>query len=230
MTTVADSLEELEGVSRVRRIEATRPGHALLGGIVRPDVVEPLLGRASTARSPRRSTITLSRVEVVGQTVAGTPETSLVWADVLSAAWHHARPIGRYLTLMFAAGVIACYGVTESSAILIVGAMAVEPGPAADHGDQRRSRRPQPAADRRGLPDAGPRAGGHLHRGGDRRLRPGPARPAPLGLHLERSRDRARGPRRPSTTRRSRSRSSPAWRACWRSRLAPARPSASRSR
>ena len=35
--------------------------------------------------------------------------------------------MGRYLVLMFAAGVIACYGVTESNVILIVGAMAVSP-------------------------------------------------------------------------------------------------------
>jgi uncharacterized hydrophobic protein (TIGR00271 family) len=73
------------------------------------------------------SGITLSRVEVVGQAVTGSAETSLVWADVLSAAWHHARPIGRYLAFMFAAGVIACYGVMERNVILIVGAMAVSP-------------------------------------------------------------------------------------------------------
>ena len=126
IATVADSLEELEGVSRVRRVDATRPGHALVAGIVRPDAVEPLLEDLQRLGVPDDG-VTLSRVEIVGQTVAGTAETSLVWADVLSAAWHHARPIGRYLTLMFVAGVIACYGVTESSAILIVGAMAVSP-------------------------------------------------------------------------------------------------------
>ena len=73
------------------------------------------------------SGITLSRVEAVGQMVGGAAETTLVWADVLSAAWHHARPIGRYFALMLIAGVIASYGVTEQNAILIVGAMAVSP-------------------------------------------------------------------------------------------------------
>lgn len=123
---VSDSLEELEGVSRARRVDATRPGHALVAGIVRPDAVEAVLEDLKRLGVPDDG-VTLSRVEVVGQTAGGTAEASLVWADVLSAAWHHARPIGRYLTLMFVAGVIACYGVTESSAILIVGAMAVSP-------------------------------------------------------------------------------------------------------
>ena len=46
--------------------------------------------------------------------VGGSAETTLVWADVLSAAWHDARPIGRYLALMLIAGVIASYGVTRA--------------------------------------------------------------------------------------------------------------------
>jgi uncharacterized hydrophobic protein (TIGR00271 family) len=126
MATVAENLERLDGVSRVRSVNATRPGHALVAGVVRPNAVEPLLGELRRLGVPDTG-ITLSRVEVVGQTVTGSPETSLVWADVLSAAWHHARPIGRYLAFMFAAGVIACYGVTERNVILIVGAMAVSP-------------------------------------------------------------------------------------------------------
>ena len=44
----------------------------------------------------------------LGETpVGGSAETTLVWADVLGAAWHHARPIGRYFALMLIAGVIA---------------------------------------------------------------------------------------------------------------------------
>jgi uncharacterized hydrophobic protein (TIGR00271 family) len=126
MTTVAESLERLDGVSRLRSVSATLPGHALVAGVVRPGAVDPLLAELRRLGVPD-SGITLSRVEVVGQTVSGSPETSLVWADVLSAAWHHARPIGRYLAFMFAAGVIACYGVTEQNVILIVGAMAMSP-------------------------------------------------------------------------------------------------------
>ena len=126
MARVVESLEELDGVSRLRSVSATRAGHALVGGVVEPRAVDPLLERLQRLGVPETA-ITLSRVEVVGQTVAGSPETTLVWADVLSAAWHDARPIGRYLVLMFVAGVIACYGVTEDNVILIVGAMAVSP-------------------------------------------------------------------------------------------------------
>ena len=126
MARVAESLERLDGVSRVRSVGATLPGHVLVAGVVGPEAVDPLLAELRRLGVPDAG-ITLSRVEVVGQTVKGSAETSLVWADVLSAAWHHARPIGRYLTFMFAAGVIACYGVTDSNVILIVGAMAVSP-------------------------------------------------------------------------------------------------------
>ena len=71
--------------------------------------------------------ITLTRVEVVGSLATGRAEASLVWADVLGTAWLNARPIARYLAFMFVAGVIACYGVIDNNAILIVGAMAVSP-------------------------------------------------------------------------------------------------------
>ena len=126
MAAVAESIERLDGVSRVRSVSATRPGHLLVAGLVRPRAVDPLLDELDRLGVPA-SEITLSRVEAVGQTVGGAAETTLVWADVLSAAWHHARPIGRYFALMLIAGVIAAYGVTERSAILIVGAMAVSP-------------------------------------------------------------------------------------------------------
>jgi uncharacterized hydrophobic protein (TIGR00271 family) len=126
MAAVAESLERLEGVSRVRSVSATRPGHALVAGLVRPNAIDPLLDELGRLGVPN-SGITLSRIEVVGEMVGGAAETTLVWADVLSAAWHHARPIGRYFALMLVAGVIAAYGVIERNGILIVGAMAVSP-------------------------------------------------------------------------------------------------------
>jgi len=126
MATVVESLQSLDGVSRVRSVGAIRPGHVLVAGVVQPGTVDPLLRELRRLGVPD-SGITLSRVEVIGQAIAGTARTSLVWADVLSAAWHHARPIGRYLAFMFTAGVIACYGVVDENAILIVGAMAVSP-------------------------------------------------------------------------------------------------------
>ena len=107
-------------------MSATRPGHVLVAGRVRPNADRPALDELGRLGVPE-SGITLTRVEVVGQMVGGAAETTLVWADVLSAAWHHARPIGRYFVLMLVAGVIAGYGVVELNAILIVGAMAVSP-------------------------------------------------------------------------------------------------------
>jgi uncharacterized hydrophobic protein (TIGR00271 family) len=71
--------------------------------------------------------ITLTRVEIVGSLATGRAEASLVWADVIGTAWLNARPIARYVAFMFAAGVIASYGVIDNSSILIVGAMAVSP-------------------------------------------------------------------------------------------------------
>ena len=126
MRAVAEALERLDGVSRVRSVNATRPGHVLVAALVRPRAVDPLLDEVRRLGVPD-SGITLSRMEVVGEMVGGSAETTLVWADVLSAAWHHARPIGRYFALMLVAGVIASYGVIDRNAILIVGAMAVSP-------------------------------------------------------------------------------------------------------
>jgi uncharacterized hydrophobic protein (TIGR00271 family) len=126
MATAAESLEQLDGVSHVRSVSATRPGHVLVAGLVRPRAVDPLLDEMRRLGVPE-SGITLTRLDVVGQMVGGSPETTLVWADVLSGAWHHARPIGRYLSLMLVAGVIASYGVIDRNVILIVGAMAVSP-------------------------------------------------------------------------------------------------------
>ena len=229
MAEVAASLEELDGVSRVRRIDATRPGHALVAGVVRPNAVDPLLDELQRLGVPDDG-VTLSRVEVVGQMAAGTPETTLVWADVLSAAWHHARPIGRYLTLMFVAGVIACYGVTERSAILIVGAMAVSPDllpiTAIGVGVVGRSLRLIGEALLTlvlGLAVTSIAAAIFGFAQDQLDL-------LPSGFTLSGRGGRSRGPRPPSTTRRSRSPSWPAWPACWRSRPAPAPRSAWRSR
>ena len=76
MATVAESLEELDGVSRLRTVSATRPGHAVVAGVVDPRAVDPLLEGLRRLGVPETA-ITLSRVEVVGRTVAGAPETSL---------------------------------------------------------------------------------------------------------------------------------------------------------
>ena len=126
MSEVAETLEEVEGVSRVRVAHAARAGHSVLSAAVRPRAVDELLATLRRQGVPDTG-ITLMRVEVVGSLAKGPAEVSLVWADVLGTAWLNARPIARYLAFMFVAGVIGCYGVIDDNVILIVGAMAVSP-------------------------------------------------------------------------------------------------------
>jgi uncharacterized hydrophobic protein (TIGR00271 family) len=125
MADVATRLDAFDGVSRVSAVEATRAGHMIVSGAVRPMSADAVLAELDLLGVPDAA-IALTRLEVVGQ-VDAAPEASLVWADVLAAAWHNARPLARYLVFMFAAGVIAGYGVLELNTILIVGAMAVSP-------------------------------------------------------------------------------------------------------
>jgi len=126
MSTVAELLDQVEDVSRVRLVPATRAGHSMVSATVRPGAVDALLETLRGRGVPNRD-ITLTRVDVVGSLAAGPGEASLVWADVLGTAWLNARPLARYLAFMFVAGVIACYGVIDENVILIVGAMAVSP-------------------------------------------------------------------------------------------------------
>jgi uncharacterized hydrophobic protein (TIGR00271 family) len=126
MSTVAELLDEVDGVSRVRLVPAVRTGHSVVSAAVRPRAVDALLV-ALRGQGVRAADITLTRVEVVGSLATEPAEASLVWADVLGTAWLNARPIARYLAFMFVAGVIACYGVIDTNVILTVGAMAVSP-------------------------------------------------------------------------------------------------------
>jgi len=126
MSTVAELLDQVEGVSRVRLVPATRTGHSVVVAAVHPKAVDDLLEALRRQGVPTHE-ITLTRVEVVGSLAARPGEASLVWADVLGTAWLNARPLARYLAFMFVAGVIACYGVVDENVILIVGAMAVSP-------------------------------------------------------------------------------------------------------
>jgi uncharacterized hydrophobic protein (TIGR00271 family) len=126
MSRVAESLQQVEGVSRARVVHAARAGHSVVSAAVRPSAVDGLLTVLRGQGVPDAA-ITLTRVEVVGSLAVEPAESSLVWADVMGTAWLNARPIARYLAFMFAAGVIACYGVIDNNQILIVGAMAVSP-------------------------------------------------------------------------------------------------------
>ena len=126
MATVADRLDELVDVSRVRLVDATRARHSVVAAAIRPRAVDTTLEEVRRL-GVQDADITLTRAEVVGSPATGTVEASLVWADAIGTALLNARPIPRYLAFMFAAGVIGGYGVIDNNSILIVGAMAVSP-------------------------------------------------------------------------------------------------------
>jgi uncharacterized hydrophobic protein (TIGR00271 family) len=126
MATVAERLDELDDVSRVRLVDAIRPGQSVVSAAVRPRATDTTLDELRRLGVPDGD-ITLTRVEVVGSLVTRTADASFVWADVIGTARLNARPVARYLVFMFAAGVIGSYGVIDNNSILIVGAMAVSP-------------------------------------------------------------------------------------------------------
>ena len=126
MTQVAGLLDEVDGVSRVRLLDATRPGCSIVVAAVRPRVADALLDQLRR-QGVSDADITLSRIEVVARAAHERAEVSFVWEDVLGMAWLNARPLARYLAFMVVAGVVGCYGVTERNVILIVGAMAISP-------------------------------------------------------------------------------------------------------
>jgi uncharacterized hydrophobic protein (TIGR00271 family) len=126
MRTVAGRLDEIDGVSRVRLVDATREGYSVLSASLRPMTVDAVLEDLRRQGVPDPD-IALTRVELVGSLATRKPDVSLVWADVIGTAWLNARPIARYLAFMLVAGVIAAYGVIDDNVILIVGAMAVSP-------------------------------------------------------------------------------------------------------
>ena len=126
MADVAQLLDENDDVSRVRLAAATRPEHAVVVATVHPRAVDELLRDLRRLGVPDAE-VTLTREEVLGRSSAAGAEAGLVWEDVLGMAARNSRPIARYLAFMFAAGVIASYGVIEYNGILIVGAMAISP-------------------------------------------------------------------------------------------------------
>jgi uncharacterized hydrophobic protein (TIGR00271 family) len=126
MQGVAERLDRLDGVSRVRLVAATREGHSVVSASLQPRTVDAVLEDLRLQGVPDPD-IALSRVELVGSLATGRADAGLVWADVVGTAWLNARPIARYLAFMVAAGVIAGYGVIDDNDILIVGAMAVSP-------------------------------------------------------------------------------------------------------
>jgi uncharacterized hydrophobic protein (TIGR00271 family) len=126
MTSAADRIVAIDGVSRVRIVPALPDGRSLVFGEVRHDATDAFVDALHALGVPLED-MRLTRVEELGGGVPGTEDTSLIWADVVGLAGSDSRIIGRYLTFMAVAGVIACYGVVDTNPILVVGAMAVSP-------------------------------------------------------------------------------------------------------
>ncbi len=126
MDAVAERLYELDGVARVRIQPVVRAEHSVVLAHIAHDSTDEVLSHLK-ALGVQRTDLTLTRVEELGGGFTRAEATSLIWADVVGLAGTNARLLGRYLALMGVAGAIACYGVIDTSAILIVGAMAVSP-------------------------------------------------------------------------------------------------------
>ena len=126
MVAVAERLQQLEGVSRVRIEPAVADQRSVVLAQVSHQATDRVLDQLQ-ALGVARHDLTLFRVEELGGGVPGAADTSLIWADVVGLAGSNARLIGRYLAFMAVAGVIACYGVIDANPILVVGAMAVSP-------------------------------------------------------------------------------------------------------
>ena len=126
LTAVGEGLEDHGEARRVALAQGVRSGHLLLTAEIHPDSTDSVLEYLMNAGIGRED-IALARFDEVGPVASGHPATSLIWADVIGQARVNARPIGRYLVFMMAAGVIAGFGVIEVNSILIVGAMAVSP-------------------------------------------------------------------------------------------------------
>ena len=126
MERVADRVAAVPGVAHITRADSgDGSGHALVTADLRPDSADAALASIDELGVPAKD-VSLLRLEGIHR--GGLRRATLVvWADLLGAAGDNARPVGRYLVFMLAAGVIAAYGVIYANGILIVGAMAVSP-------------------------------------------------------------------------------------------------------
>jgi uncharacterized hydrophobic protein (TIGR00271 family) len=125
LTEIGEGLEDHGAVRNVALSQGVRAGHVLLTAEVAAEWADRVL-ELLVARGVAKEDIALARFDEIGPIRPGHP-ASLIWTDVLGQARTNARPVGRYLVFMAAAGVIAAFGVIEANEILIVGAMAVSP-------------------------------------------------------------------------------------------------------
>jgi uncharacterized hydrophobic protein (TIGR00271 family) len=126
MEAVAEGVAAVPGAGHVTRADTgDGSGRALVTADLQPGAADAALDRVDSLGIPAED-VALLRLEGI-QTGPLRKATLVVWADLLGQAGEHARPVGRYLVFMAAAGVIAAYGVIYANLILIVGAMAVSP-------------------------------------------------------------------------------------------------------
>jgi uncharacterized hydrophobic protein (TIGR00271 family) len=128
MEEVAATLLGLPGATHVTRTDAAdRAGRALVTADLDPDAADAALASLDHQGVPTED-VWLLRLDGFQPGRRRRPGGgAVVWADLLGQAGENARPVGRFLTFMAAAGVIAGYGVIYENGILIVGAMAVSP-------------------------------------------------------------------------------------------------------
>jgi uncharacterized hydrophobic protein (TIGR00271 family) len=122
---VAESLSRIPGADHLTRSDTgDGSGRAVLTADLEPAAVDAALADIDRIGVPAQD-FSLLRLDAIraGDRFGG----AVVWADLLGQASEHARPVGRFLIFMLAAGVIAAYGVIYGNGILIVGAMAVSP-------------------------------------------------------------------------------------------------------
>jgi len=125
--------EALEGTGGVHRIVAMNPERSGSGLVLAADVMPSVADQVmSLIRDWEvgEDDYLITRQEVVAPiTPHGRPIKGgeFAWIEVMGEARTHARPLGRYLTLMAVAAVLAAIGVITDNPILVVGAMAVSP-------------------------------------------------------------------------------------------------------
>ncbi|HYJ21868.1 MAG TPA: DUF389 domain-containing protein [Solirubrobacterales bacterium] len=126
-------LQELGGVRRVvqQPDEATATDSVVFVADVEPAAADRLV-EAIAELGIGVDDYLLTRVEVVAPVrhhhFGGEDGIEgFAWVEVMGQARANSRPLARYLALIVVAAVIAALGVINSSAILIVGAMAVSP-------------------------------------------------------------------------------------------------------
>lgn len=122
-------LRNLEGIRRITSEPDVSNGHFVISADVEPAAADETL-EALHACDLHHDDYVLVREDILthGMGAGGLSASGgYSWVEILGEARANARPVARYFLLMAVAGWIAGLGVIQSSAILIVGAMAVSP-------------------------------------------------------------------------------------------------------